>query len=150
MAAKRINQICVASPCCHDASCAHYCWDSRFQMEPAFVIDLRHGQRSELGGRCVQDFLLRRIVNIIETGSGLYRVDYPSATGDVQRYHMVSTGDEEEASLGVERQSLQISGPGVPLGYHSMAPHIYGDCISGFLKIRVEQPTAIVYGVTFR
>src|SRR5712691_10646181 len=72
MAAERINQICVASPCCHDASCALYCWDSRFQMEPALVIDLRHGQGSDLGGRCVQDFLLRRIGNIIESGPGLY------------------------------------------------------------------------------
>src|SRR5205085_2555467 len=53
------------------ASCAFYCWNRRLEMKFSIVTHISNRQGRRLTSRGVENFFLRRIVDVIHPGAGL-------------------------------------------------------------------------------
>src|SRR5260370_14529297 len=117
-------------------------------MKFSMIIDSGDGQGRSLRRRRVKTFSVERIINVVQTRAGRYRVAYVSAVAEIETYNMIATGHEQKASRVVQGQPLQLVTADAPLSDHFVGPRIDGHRVSGLFDVCVESSLPIVDGVT--
>src|SRR5260370_7300452 len=118
-------------------------------MKFSMIIDSGDGQGRSLRRRRVKTFSVERIINVVQTRAGRYRVAYVSAVAEIETYNMIATGHEQKASRVVQGQPLQLVTADAPLSDHFVGPRIDGHRVSGLFDVCVESSLPIVDAVTF-
>jgi hypothetical protein len=90
-------------------------WNRRLQMKFSTIIHVGDGEARRLRRRCVKNFSLCRVIDVVQARSGCYRVGRSPAMADVDAHNVISTRDEEKASSVVQRQPLQLTAASIPL-----------------------------------
>ena len=84
-------------------------------MKFSMIVDVGDGQGGSLRRRRVKNFSVGRIIDVVQTRPGRYRVAYFSAAAEIEAYNMISTGHEQKASRVVQGQPLQLVTADAPL-----------------------------------